>query len=90
MKCVYIEYTNSKDFDRYDAVTNIKVYDTYILVSYLQAINLVSGAIIPIDPARIRKIDIFTYTKAEEEYVIQTMKNVSVEERFEGKKNDKN
>lgn len=40
MKCVYIEYTNGKDFDRYDAVTNIEVHDTYILVSYLQAINL--------------------------------------------------
>lgn len=90
MKAVYVEYTNGKDFDRYDAVTNIEVHDTYILVSYLQAINLVSGVIIPIDPNRIKKIDIFKYTKAEEENVIQTMKNVSVEEHFEGKKNDKN
>lgn len=90
MKAVYVEYTNGKDFDRYDAVTNIEVHDTYILVSYLQAINLVSGVIIPIDPNRIKKIDIFKYTKAEEEHVIQTMKNVSVEEHYEGKKNDKN
>nr|DAR78760.1 MAG TPA: hypothetical protein [Caudoviricetes sp.] len=90
MKCVYIEYTNGKDFDRYDAVTNIEVHDTYILVSYLQAINLVSGVIIPIDPNRIKKIDIFKYSKAEEENVITAMKNVSVEEHFEGKKNDKN
>lgn len=35
MKAVYVEYTNGKDFDRYDAVTNIEVHDTYILVSYL-------------------------------------------------------
>lgn len=28
------------------------------------------------------------YTKSEEENVINTMKNVSVEEHFEGKKND--
>lgn len=90
MKCVYIEYTNGKDFDRYDAVTNIEVHDTYILVSYLQAINLVSGVIIPIDPSRIKKIDIFKYSKAEEKHLINTMKNVSVEEHFEGKKNDKN
>lgn len=90
MKAIYIEYANGKDFDRYDAVTNIEVHDTYILVSYLQAINLVSGVIIPIDPSRIKKIDIFKYTKSEEENVIQTMKNVSVEEHFEGKKNDKN
>lgn len=86
MKAVYVEYTNGKDFDRYDAVTNIEVHDSYILVSYLQDINLVSGVIITIDPNRIKKIDIFTYTKAEEENVIQTMKNVSVEEHFEGKK----
>lgn len=84
MKAVYVEYTNGKDFDRYDAVTNIEVHDTYILVSYLHDINLVSGVIITIDPSRIKKIDIFTYTKAEEENVIQTMKNVSVEEHFEG------
>lgn len=90
MKCVYIEYTNGKDFDRYDAVTNIEVHDTYILISYLQAINLVSGVIIPIDPSRIKKIDIFKYSKAEEKHLINTMKNVSVEEHFEGKKNDKN
>ena len=90
MKAVYIEYANGKDFDRYDAVTNIEVHDTYILVSYLQAINLVSGVIIPIDPNRIKKIDIFKYTKSEEENVIQTIKNVSVEEHFEDKKNDKN
>ena len=89
MKAVYVEYTNGKDFDRYDAVTNIEVHDTYILVSYLQAINLVSGVIIPIDPNRIKKIDIFTYSKAEEENMINIMKNVSVEEHFEGKKNDK-
>lgn len=89
MKCVYIEYTNGKDFDRYDAVTNIEVHDTYILVSYLQAINLVSGVIIPIDPSRIKKIDIFKYTKEEEKHVINTMKNVSVEEHFEGEENDK-
>lgn len=43
-----------------------------------------------IDPNRIKKIDIFKYTKSEEENVIQTMKNVSVEEHFEEKKNDKN
>lgn len=86
MKCVYIEYTNGKDFDRYDAVTNVEVHDTYILVSYLYAINLVSGVIIPIDPQRIKKIDILTYTKAEEENVIQTIKNVSVEEHFEGER----
>lgn len=90
MKAVYVEYTNGKDFDRYDAVTNIEVHDTYILVSYLQAINLVSGVIIPIDPSRIKKIDIFKYSKAEEKHLINTMKNVSVEEHFEGKKNDKN
>lgn len=86
MKAVYVEYTNGKDFDRYDAVTNIEVHDSYILVSYLQDINLVSGVIITIDPKRIKKIDIFKYTKAEEENVIQTMKNVSVEERFEGER----
>ena len=84
MKAIYVEYTNGKDFDRYDAVTNIEVHESYILVSYLQAINLVSGVIITIDPNRIKKIDMFTYTKAEEENVIQTMKNVSVEEQFEG------
>ena len=84
MKAVYVEYTNGKDFARYDAVTNIEVHDSYILVSYLQDINLVSGVIITIDPKRIKKIDIFKYTKAEEENVIQTMKNVSVEEHFEG------
>lgn len=84
MKAVYVEYTNGKDFDRYDAVTNIEIHDAYILVSYLQDINLVSGVIITIDPSRIKKIDIFKYTKAEEEHVIQTMKNVSVEEHFEG------
>jgi hypothetical protein len=84
MKAIYVEYTNGKDFDRYDAVTNIEVHDSYILVSYLQDINLVSGVIITIDPNRIKKIDIFTYTKSEEENVIQTMKNVSVEEHFEG------
>lgn len=86
MKAVYVEYTNGKDFDRYDAVTNIEVHDSYILVSYLQSINLVSGVIITIDPNRIKKIDIFKYTKAEEENVIQSMKNVSVEEHFEGEK----
>ena len=90
MKCVYIEYTNGKDFDRYDAVTNIEVHDTYILVSYLQAINLVSGVIIPIDPNRIKKIDIFKYSKAEKEHLFNIMKNVSVEEHYEGKENDKN
>lgn len=90
MKCVYIEYTNGKDFDRYDAVTNIEVHDTYILVSYLQAINLVSGVIIPIDPNRIKKIDIFKYSKAENEHLFNIMKNVSVEEHYEGKENDKN
>lgn len=84
MKAVYVEYTNGKDFDRYDAVTNIEVHDSYILVSYLHDINLVSGVIITIDPKRIRKIDIFKYTKAEEENVIRTMKNVSVEEHFDG------
>ena len=83
MKAIYVEYTNGKDFDRYDAVTNIEVHESYILVSYLQAINLVSGVIITIDPNRIKKIDIFTYTKSEEENLIQTMKNVSVEEHFE-------
>lgn len=83
MKAIYVEYINGKDFDRYDAVTNIKVHDSYILVTYLQDINLVSSVIITIDPNRIKKIDIFTYTKAEEENVIQTMKNVSVEEHFE-------
>lgn len=86
MKAVYVEYTNGKDFDRYDAVTNIEVHDSYILVSYLQSINLVSGVIITIDPNRIKKIDIFKYTKAEEENVIQSMKNVSVEEHFEGER----
>lgn len=86
MKSVYVEYTNGKDFDRYDAVTNIEVHDTYILVSYLQYINLVNGVIITIDPNRIKKIDIFTYTKAEKENVIQTIKNVSVEEHFEGER----
>ena len=86
MKAVYVEYTNGKDFDRYDAVTNVEVHDTYILVSYLYAINLVSGVIIPIDPQRIKKIDILAYTKAEEENVIQTIKNVSVEEHFEGER----
>ena len=86
MKAIYVEYTNGKDFDRYDAVTNIEVHDSYILVSYLQDINLVSGVIITIDPKRIKKIDIFTYTKAEEENVIQTMKNVSVEEHFAGER----
>jgi hypothetical protein len=86
MKAVYVEYTNGKDFDRYDAVTNIEVHDSYILVSYLQDINLISGVIITIDPKRIKKIDIFKYTKAEEENVIQTMKNVSVEEHFEGER----
>lgn len=86
MKAVYVEYTNGKDFDRYDAVTNIEVHDTYILVSYLQYINLVNGVIITIDPNRIKKIDIFTYTKAEKENVIQTIKNVSVEEHFEGER----
>lgn len=75
MKAVYVEYGDGKEFDRYDAVTHVEVHDTYILVSYLQAINLVSGVIIPINPQRIKKIDIFTYTKAEEENVIQTMKN---------------
>nr|DAR30367.1 MAG TPA: hypothetical protein [Caudoviricetes sp.] len=86
MKAVYVEYTNGKDFDRYDAVTNIEVHDSYILVSYLQDINLISGVIITIDPKRIKKIDIFKYTKAEEENVIQTMKNVSVKEHFEGER----
>ena len=86
MKSVYVEYTNGKDFDRYDAVTNVEVHDTYILVTYLQGINLVSDVLITIDPNRIKKIDIFKYTKDEEENVIQTMKNVSVEEHFEGER----
>ena len=48
----------------------------------------VSQVIIPIDPSRIKKIDIFKYSKAEEDNVINIMKNVSVEEHFEGKKNE--
>lgn len=90
MKCVYIEYTNGKDFDRYDAVTNVEVRDTYVLITYLITIpGTVSQVIIPIDPSRIKKIDIFKYTKAEKANVINTMKNVSVEEHFEGEENDK-
>lgn len=90
MKCVYIEYTNGKDFDRYDAVTNVEVRDTYVLITYLITIpGTVSQVIIPIDPSRIKKIDILKYSKAEEGHVINTMKNVSVEEHFEGEENDK-
>ena len=91
MKCVYIEYTNGKDFDRYDTVTNVEIRDTYVLIWYMPTMpGPVSQVIIPIDPSRIKKIDIFKYSKSEEENVINTMKNVSVEEHYEGKKNDKN
>ena len=48
----------------------------------------VSQVIIPIDPSRIKKIDIFKYSKSEEENVINIMKNVSVEEHFGVKKNE--
>lgn len=89
MKCVYIEYTNGKDFDRYDAVTNVEVRDTYVLISYLLTMpGTASQVIIPIDPSRIKKIDIFKYSKAEERHVVSTMKNVSVEEHFEENKNE--
>lgn len=90
MKCVYIEYTNGKDFDRYDAVTNVEVRDTFVLISYMHTIpGTASQVIIPIDPSRIKKIDIFKYSKAEKEHLFKTMKNVSVEEHFEEKENDK-
>lgn len=84
MKCVYIEYTNGKDFDRYEAVTNVEIRDTYVLIWYMHTMpGPVSQVIIPIDPSRIKKIDIFKYSKAEEDNVINTMKNVSVEEHFD-------
>lgn len=89
MKCVYIEYTNGKDFDRYDTVTNVEIRDTYVLIWYMHTMpGPVSQVIIPIDPSRIKKIDIFKYSKAEEDNVINIMKNVIVEEHFEGKKNE--
>ena len=40
-------------------------------------------------PSRIKKIDICKYSKAEEKHLINTMKNVSVEEHYEGEENDK-
>ena len=84
MKCVYIKYTNGKDFDSYDAVTNVEIRDTYILIWYMHTMpGPVSQVIVPIDPSRIEKIDIFKYSKAEESNVINTMKNVSVEEHFD-------
>ena len=53
MKCVYIEYTNGKDFDRYDTVTNIEIRDTYVLIWYMHTMRgPVSQVIIPIDPRR--------------------------------------
>lgn len=86
MKCVYIEYTNGKDFDRYDAVTNIEIRDTYVLIWYMHTMpGPVSQVIIPIDPNRIKKIDIFKYSKGEEENVVNTMKNVRAEDHSEGK-----
>ena len=89
MKCVYIEYTNGKDFDRYETVTNVEIRDTYVLIWYMHTMpGPVSQVIVPIDPSRIKKIDIFKYSKAEESNAINTMKNVSVEEHFEGKKNE--
>lgn len=45
----------------------------------------VSQVIIPIDPSRIKKIDIFKYSKAEKEQLLNVMGNVSVEEHFEVK-----